>query len=494
MTTRKPAATAAPRRKKAAAASAPAYFLSLTIENVRCFGSPAQMLDLSDGAGRPAQWTIMLGENCVGKSVLLQTLIAIVPVSVPVIIEGKGAVSALPRYALDKTLYAGWNLRRHDSRAENFSLRANYFVGAKLRESDLNGKQNFTHVAGQWRGGAPEVVSFNGLSDVVCFGYGASRSAGSALFLTKARDDSSYVGLFDDGNMLRDAESWLLEVDSRKGASNARNQVLGAMRKLCSDVGAIKLNRDGRVDAARKVECETPCGWVNLSEMSTGYKAFICWLIDYASRLSDRYPDSPNPLAEPAVCLVDEIDLHLHPTWQRKLTGVLTELFPNTQFIVTAHSPLIVQAAMNANIVVLRREGDYVVIDNSVESLAGWSVDQILTSDLYGLVSNRAPKYDEAIAERQRLLSKPELTAKDKRRLQTLEAEVDELPVGDTAQESKAFDLVRRFAADLESKGVTRESLAQVGTAEAGNKQSTKKTSVKKTGAKKTGVKRTRRA
>lgn len=464
MTTRKLTATAARRRKKGVDAGAPAYFLSLRIENVRCFGLSAQTLDLSDGRGRPAQWTIMLGENCVGKSVLLQTLIAIAPVSIPVIIEGKGAVSALPRYALDKTLYAGWNLRRHDSRAEVFSLRANYFVGAMLRDSDLNGEQNSMHVTGKWRGGEPEVVSLNGLSDIVCFGYGAARSACGGLHSSKAKGDSAYVGLFDDGNTLRDAESWLLESDSRKGASNARNQILDALRKLCPDAGAIRLDGGGRVDAARKVECETPCGWVNLSEMGTGYKAFICWLIDYASRLSDCYPNSPNPLAEPAVCLVDEIDLHLHPTWQRKLVGYLTELFPNTQFIVTAHSPLIVQAATDANIVVLRREGDRVVIDNSIESLAGWSVDQILTSDLYGLVSNRAPKYDEAISERQRLLSKPELTAKDKRRLQLLEAEVDELPVGDTAQESKAFDLVRRFAADLESKGITRESLAQVAT------------------------------
>ncbi len=71
----------------------------------------------------------------------------------------------------------------------------------------------------------------------------------------------------------------------------------------------------------------------------------IAWVIDFASRMVDRYPDSPDPLAEPAVVLVDEIDLHLHPKWQRELIGFLTERFPNTQFIVTAHSPLIVQAA-----------------------------------------------------------------------------------------------------------------------------------------------------
>lgn len=62
-----------------------------------------------------------------------------------------------------------------------------------------------------------------------------------------------------------------------------------------------------------------------------------------------------NRLADPAVVLVDEIDLHLHPIWQRRLIGFLSERFPNTQFIVTAHSPLIVQAASDP----LERPGYY---------------------------------------------------------------------------------------------------------------------------------------
>ncbi|HEY9404378.1 MAG TPA: hypothetical protein VIQ24_17100, partial [Pyrinomonadaceae bacterium] len=52
--------------EKQAAISVPAYFLSLTIENVRCFG-PKQSLDLSNNRGCPAQWTIVLGNNGVGK-------------------------------------------------------------------------------------------------------------------------------------------------------------------------------------------------------------------------------------------------------------------------------------------------------------------------------------------------------------------------------------------------------------------------------------------
>lgn len=56
----------------------PAYFLSVTVANVRCFG-PAQTLDLSDGEGRPAPWTVILGDNGTGKTTLLQAIAALEP-------------------------------------------------------------------------------------------------------------------------------------------------------------------------------------------------------------------------------------------------------------------------------------------------------------------------------------------------------------------------------------------------------------------------------
>ena len=56
----------------------PAYFLSLTVENFHCFG-PAQTLDLSRGENRPTPWTIILGENGVGKTTLLQALATFQP-------------------------------------------------------------------------------------------------------------------------------------------------------------------------------------------------------------------------------------------------------------------------------------------------------------------------------------------------------------------------------------------------------------------------------
>jgi predicted ATP-binding protein involved in virulence len=156
---------------------------------------------------------------------------------------------------------------------------------------------------------------------------------------------------------------------------------------------------------------------------------------------------------------VDEIDLHMHPKWQRQIQGYLTERFPNTQFIVTAHSPLIVQAAADsgANIAVLNRvdnpDGDdYVEIINDPDIIKGWRVDQIMTSDLFGLESVRPPSMDKPLAERKEILAKKKLTKKDQVRLEEIETEVGELPTAETKEDQEAMDIIRRAAKHLKDQ------------------------------------------
>jgi hypothetical protein len=160
----------------------------------------------------------------------------------------------------------------------------------------------------------------------------------------------------------------------------------------------------------------------------------------------EQYPDSADPLAEPAVVLVDEIDLHLHPKWQRSLMEYLGNRFPGTQFIVTAHSPLFVQSAVTANLVVLRREPGKrnVVIDNDVKAIDNWRVDQVLTSDLFGLDSARPKSLDPLLSERKRLLTQPRMNDADRKRLRELEAQVGSLPTGETGQEIETARLLEK--------------------------------------------------
>ncbi|MCD7931607.1 MAG: AAA family ATPase [Tannerellaceae bacterium] len=128
------------------------------------------------------------------------------------------------------------------------------------------------------------------------------------------------------------------------------------------------------------LEFKTKDGWFKLNEMGFGYQATLSWLVDFMKKLFDRYPDSPNPLQEPAVLLVDEIDLHLHPNWQRSLIKDLSDIFPKTQFIVTTHSPFIIQSMEKVNLYILRKNGDHTEVKHlGNRSYIGWGIEDILS-------------------------------------------------------------------------------------------------------------------
>jgi predicted ATP-binding protein involved in virulence len=182
-------------------------------------------------------------------------------------------------------------------------------------------------------------------------------------------------------------------------------------------------------------------------DLSLGYQTALAWIVDFASRMMDRYPDSDTPFAEPAICLVDEIDLHTHPRWQKQLVQTLRKIFNQTQFIVTAHSPLIVQATEDANIVLLKREGDHVVIENNVDHIRNWRVDQILSSELFSNVGGESAFSERLEAERTLLVEKgAERNEKEETRLQEIDEELDSLPSGTKAKDRDAAAFIREAA------------------------------------------------
>jgi predicted ATP-binding protein involved in virulence len=82
---------------------------------------------------------------------------------------------------------------------------------------------------------------------------------------------------------------------------------------------------------------------LHLRQLSDGERSVLVLMLDIAKRLTQANPRLADPLsAAEAVILIDEIDLHLHPQWQRKIVGDLTRTFPNCQFIATTHSPQVI--------------------------------------------------------------------------------------------------------------------------------------------------------
>jgi predicted ATP-binding protein involved in virulence len=426
------------------------YFLAIKLNNYRCFGEQAQKLDFSDGSGRPARWTILLGENGSGKTTVLQALVLFEVWMRGQFSRPENIQNFYTSYLSNIILPNAVGTVRIGKDQADIAVLIGTGAGLRGRNGNYTEKKYSIHIKKYWSGTNDEI---RGLVEPVCFAYGAGRRVGRST-LNDEYDDSDYpsIGLFRDDANLINAEEWLLRLDySASKHSDIQStqqqrleQVKRLLIELLPEVRDIRFTEPSLSQPVPVVDYQTPDGWVPLRGLGYGYRTLIAWMVDFASRMVDRYPDSPDPLAEPAVLLVDEIDLHLHPTWQRKIMGDLAHFFPNTQFIVTAHSPLIVQAAgEDANIALLRREGDHVVIENDLDFIKGWRVDQILTSDLFGLPTARPPEYDAILAEQKKILSKPKLTKADQKRLKEIEAKIDALPYGESsAQVRKMMDLI----------------------------------------------------
>lgn len=80
---------------------------------------------------------------------------------------------------------------------------------------------------------------------------------------------------------------------------------------------------------------------IPMSLLSLGFQDSIGWIGYFMQCLYKAYPGKEKFYEEPAICIIDELDIYMHPQWQRTIIDVLQECFPGTQFIITTHSPLI---------------------------------------------------------------------------------------------------------------------------------------------------------
>ena len=133
----------------------------------------------------------------------------------------------------------------------------------------------------------------------------------------------------------------------------------------------------------------------------------------------------------------------------------LSNCFPAIQFVATAHSPLIVQAAEGATMAVLRKHDEQVVIETHLESVNAWRADQILASDLFD-IPTRSRKVEELARERHELLDNLDRTQAEEDRLNELTRRLDTLRSAEDPEDQAAMDLIRSVAARLREDGSAR--------------------------------------
>jgi predicted ATP-binding protein involved in virulence len=100
---------------------------------------------------------------------------------------------------------------------------------------------------------------------------------------------------------------------------------------------------------------------IDVAQLSDGERGALALVLDLTRRMAQLNPLSKDPASESdALVLIDEIDLHLHPQWQRSIVRNLSNAFPRCQFIVTTHSPQVIGEVEAERIRVIQEGGVYV--------------------------------------------------------------------------------------------------------------------------------------
>lgn len=457
--------------------SAPIYIESIKINNIRTFGE-GNILNFQKKDGTLSQWTLILGDNSMGKSTLLQCTAWMRPFLPYDIEEMKKDKFFKPSPIIndEENDVLEKLVRKKRGSPMLGKISANFIAKKKLntktayKENDIC--TSFMNIGVTTKGKLEivdpsfttknEDIFFN--DEVVMYGYSASRKLGK-LNLDDLKLLDTIPNFINESTELYDAEEILQKLhyaslDAKTEKERARYKefiervkamlvsILPDFEDILSiEIQAPKLfqqDEDGGLVITTKHGKKIP-----YSNFSLGYKTVTALGVDLAWRLFNRYREVLiNPLDGPAIVLIDEIDLHLHPVWQREIISGLSVHFPNIQFVATAHSPLIVQAAIEANLAVLKFRDAGVIIENEPEGIDGWRVDQILTSELFGLYSARGLMYDSLLQHREKLLNKKRPTAKDKADLAETNNKLINYPTGENPEEIEN----RKFISDIVSR------------------------------------------
>ena len=162
------------------------------------------------------------------------------------------------------------------------------------------------------------------------------------------------------------------------------------------------LDRDfifSKITTKNEIIINTPTGEIYFELLSSGFKSTLFILLGIIKEIEYRF-QSDNILASnfDGVILIDEIELHLHPEWQGKICSILTKTFPQAQFIVSTHSPHVIQTAEINQVIALSGKNGHLeksTVDIALYGFKGWTIEEIL-SDVMKMNDLRTKIYREA--------------------------------------------------------------------------------------------------
>lgn len=383
------------------------YVSGLKIKNLRSIEEAELTLNAPPAPGgngasstHLSNVTLLLGDNGAGKTTVLRA-IALAALS-PVITSGSGYVPfSLVRRVQGKTAGQAVITARLELHQQDGS--PGQVDGTVKLEPTRGFVDRFVEAKRQpwseemWDERSPAFL---------LVGYGSTRRAEEAGRHGESLRQKSRMlrydrvaSLFEESVTLVPLSSWLPRFGKQN--SGRHSQVVTLMNELLEPHGELLPKPVEDQYLFRVGGSELP-----FQALSDGYRAYVSWISDLLYHICMGAPSGQKLVDNRGVVLVDEVDLHLHPEWQRHVIPTLARALPKLQFVFTSHSPIVVGTLHRENVFVLttqERQGvTATIIEPSPAEVFGLSADQILRSEHFGLRSSRNEEMVRLIAERAR--------------------------------------------------------------------------------------------
>ncbi|NAS21579.1 AAA family ATPase [Herbidospora sp. NEAU-GS84] len=364
------------------------YISRLDISGLRGFVGPRSVhLDFARPDGTYSGWTVLAGRNGSGKTSILQAIALS-------IMGGMGNINSEEieewgRYSSNGTADVAVNVVQIP---EPFTRQFNNFT-----YSATWGNLNF-HGAPGADPSLPRAIFGEVPKVLPACGYGPRRRLTSPRLRHHIPAFDSFRTLFDDEVGLTEGVSWLIQqhlyrLEKRPGAAELLKHVVGLIGDglLPEDYTIEDVDSDGLWVRRRSDR-------VILRHMSDGYQTTVALVLDIVRQMSGAYGeldfglhDAVPVILNPGLVLIDEVDVHLHISWQMRIGDWLKSHFPNVQFIVSTHSPFICQSADPGGLIRLpgpeENVGPHQVDQDLYERIVFGSADDAILTDLFGMDS-----------------------------------------------------------------------------------------------------------
>ncbi|MEL7002750.1 MAG: AAA family ATPase [Bacteroidota bacterium] len=377
------------------------FLKKLSIQNFKCISDVE--LSFEDDNEQNRKWTLVLGENGTGKSNLLKA-IALTTAGSNALGELLGDVDDWIRFNETSSLIKA-ELQTKEGEERQISLSFNR--GDSFTDLISNNQESLRLIDN-----AIDKADRN----YFVVAYGASRRLSNDNFskFESSRNPrtANVRNLFDNSSILNPLTSWIIELDYTNGEEGI-NLVREALHEFLPGIAFHSIDKENK-----RVLFDTVDGIIPLDQLSDGYQNMAAWIGDLLYRITETFRDYKNPLNTRGLLLIDEIDLHLHPYWQRRLLDFIGDKLPNFQVIATTHSPLTAQQADEGELFALKRNAENIVeivpFEGSPKSLL---VNQLLMTPIFGLKTDESYAVEQAKSEYESIKSKGATALGDEEKL-----------------------------------------------------------------------------